>query len=104
KIAYIRINQFSETTAEEMVRIVKMLRRGGMRGLVLDLRGNPGGLLKSAVEISSLFLPDGKTVVATKGREKVDDQTYKSRAPVSDPDFTPGVDFPIAILVNRGSA
>ncbi|MFO0964446.1 MAG: S41 family peptidase [Gemmataceae bacterium] len=102
RIGYIRINSFSETTAADMVKVVESLQKLGMKGLVLDLRGNPGGLLKAAVEVSSLFLPDGKTVVSTKGRTKAEDHSYKSSPPV--PGFTPQTDYPIAILINRGSA
>jgi len=102
KIAYIRVTAFTETTTTEMVKVVESLERLGMQGLVLDLRNNPGGLLKAAVELSSLFLPEGKLVVTTKGRSKEEEHVYNSHAPV--PGYKPQVSFPIAILINRGSA
>ncbi len=67
KIAYVRITNFTETTTTEITRIVDALQKAGMKGLVVDLRNNPGGLLRSAVEVSSLFLDEGKPVVTTKG-------------------------------------
>jgi carboxyl-terminal processing protease len=99
KIAYIRLVAFTETTTAELTKVVEALQKLGMRGLVLDLRGNPGGLLRSAVEVSSMFLPEGKRVVTTKnrnGREEV----YNSRAVEG---HTPA-NYPIAILINRYSA
>src|SRR5262249_8739464 len=93
KIAYIRLSAFTETTTTELTKVVDVLQKAGMRGLVLDLRGNPGGLLRAAVEVSSLFMPEGKRVVTTKsrsGREEV----YNSR-PVEN--CAPGTSYPIAI-------
>src|SRR5208283_1065945 len=79
KIAYIRISSFTETTTAEITRIVDALQKTGMKGLVVDLRNNPGGLLRSAVEVSSLFLPEGKPVVTTKGRGGVKEDAYNAR-------------------------
>ena len=72
KIGYIRITNFSETTAEEMKAAVEELEKDGVRGLVIDLRNNPGGLLQSAVEICDLFLENG-VIVSTKGRNHKDE-------------------------------
>lgn len=102
KIAYIRIVQFSETTTAEMTRIVDALQRAGLKGLVVDLRNNPGGLLRSAVEVSSLFLPEGKPVVATKGRGGVREESFNARH--DNTNMKPGTYYPIAILINRFSA
>jgi carboxyl-terminal processing protease len=102
KIAYIRIAAFTETTTAEITQVVDALQKAGMKGLVVDLRNNPGGLLRSAVEVSSLFLPEGKPVVTTKGRGGVKEDAYNVRH--DNPNIKPGTYYPIAILINRYSA
>jgi carboxyl-terminal processing protease len=101
EIAYVRITSFTATTTTELRELLTQLERDGVRGLVLDLRNNPGGLLKAAVEISDFFLSEG-IIVSTKGRNHRD-EVYRAR-----PDncllSTPGQEVPIAILVNRYSA
>lgn len=67
RIGYIRIKQFTDTTAGDVERALMELRRGGMRSLVVDLRSNPGGLLRSAASVANQFLASGK-IVSTKGR------------------------------------
>src|SRR5581483_12469474 len=67
KIGYIRLTAFSETAAQELKDALAQLQKEGLRGLVIDLRNNPGGLLRSAVEICTLFISEGK-IVSTKGR------------------------------------
>lgn len=99
KIAYIRLTQFTETTAADMTKVVEKLQKEGMRGVIIDLRGNPGGLLRAAVEVSSLFLPEGKRVVTTKGRNHKE-EVYNSQ---SIPSVQPS-GYPVAILINRWSA
>lgn len=99
KIAYIRLVAFTETTTRDLVKVVEALQKMKMNGLVIDLRNNPGGLLRSAVEVSSLFLPQGKTVVSTKSRTQGEDD-YTSRR-VGD---VQSEGYPIAILINRYSA
>jgi carboxyl-terminal processing protease len=101
KIAYIRIVAFTETTVAELTEVVAQLQKDGMRGLVVDLRYNPGGLLKAAVESSSLFLPEGKKVVTTKGRDRKEDVYESKKDRIMPPG---GTDYPIAILLNRWSA
>ncbi|MFQ3594359.1 MAG: S41 family peptidase [Gemmataceae bacterium] len=100
-IAYLRITSFTATTTAEMRERLTQLERDGVRGLIIDLRNNPGGLLKSAIEVSDFFLGEG-IIVSTKGRNHRD-EVYRAR-----PDncllSTPGQEVPIAILVNRGSA
>jgi carboxyl-terminal processing protease len=100
KVAYIRITSFTETTMDELTKVVQKLQLQGMKGLILDLRNNPGGLLREAVEVSSLFLPEGETVVTTKGRNH-QQEVYHSRAPKN---MKPVLDVPICILLNRFSA
>jgi len=102
KIAYIRIGGFTETTTAEITRVVDALQKNGLKGLVIDLRNNPGGLLRSAVEVSSLFLPEGQPVVTTKGRGGVKEEAYKAHH--DNTNVKPGTYYPIAILINRYSA
>src|SRR5579884_1060795 len=93
KIGYVRLTSFSETSAAELRAALQQLKEGGMRGLVLDLRGNPGGLLKQAVEISNLFLTEGRI--------------HKDEVFDANPDgavLVPAERYPVVILVNRGSA
>jgi carboxyl-terminal processing protease len=100
KIGYIRLTAFSETAAEEMRQAVEDLQRQGARGLVIDLRNNPGGLLRAAVEIADLFLTEGR-IVSTKGRNQRE-EVYDAKEPGTL--MEPAKDYPIAILVNRYSA
>lgn len=89
---------FQETTAEELDKAVAELKKQGMKSLILDLRGNPGGLLPQAIEVVSRFIPEGKTVVSVKGRSR-----YSQTRDL----MTTGgktEDFPLVILQNGGSA
>src|SRR5262249_44719177 len=99
KIAYLRLNAFTKTSADDLKHDLCQLQKEGVRGLVLDLRNNPGGLLKSAVDISNLFLEEGR-IVSTKGRNQKED--------VYDVDPTktllPAKECAVAVLINRGSA
>ena len=101
KVAYLRITAFTETTVEELTRVVEQLQNAGMRGLVVDLRNNPGGLLRAAVDVSSMFLQEGKRVVTTKGRGGVTEEEYNAQH--KNAKIKPG-GYPIAILINRYSA
>jgi len=96
KIAYIHLTQFAPSTAGELFRTITTLQKAGMKGLVLDLRFNPGGVLGGAVAICDLFIKDGKivTVRPRVGRE----DSYRDR------DIAAFIDFPMAILVNGSSA
>jgi carboxyl-terminal processing protease len=100
KIGYIRLISFSENSAADLRKAVEELQKGGVRGLILDLRNNPGGLLKAAVEIADLFLPEGR-IVSTKGRnsqEEVYDAGDKGTL------LMPARDYPMVVLVNKFSA
>lgn len=99
RIGYIRLAAFTETTAADLTRVVAHLQKENMQGLIVDLRNNPGGLLRAAVEVSSLFLPEGKKVVTTRGRNQKE-EVYNSHA-VSG--IVPS-GYPLAILINRWSA
>jgi carboxyl-terminal processing protease len=91
---------FTSTTGSEMKEAIKRLKEEGVRQLVLDLRNNPGGLLKESINVASQFLPRGQTIVSVRGRERGEygtPQTFENTA--YDPE-----DFPLVVLVNRNSA
>jgi carboxyl-terminal processing protease len=102
KIGYVRINGFTETTTAELTKVVAALQKAGMAGLIVDLRNNPGGLLREAVGVSSLFLSDGKTVVTTKERDPLHSKTFSASSVAPNIDTTKS--YPIAILINKYSA
>jgi carboxyl-terminal processing protease len=97
--AYIRLAQFQERSDRDVQKALETLSaaKGGLKGLVLDLRNNPGGLLTQAVRISDLFLDSG-LIVYTEGRIDSQKQKYFSQKNAS------WLDFPIVVLVNGGSA
>ncbi len=98
--AYVRIAVFSESTGKDLTRAVRRLRRanrGPLKGVVLDLRNNPGGVLEAAVEVADAFLEEGLIV---SGDGRVDDARFAMRAGPGD--VTDGAR--IAVLVNAGSA
>jgi carboxyl-terminal processing protease len=98
KIGYVRLAQFGEQTASDLDDALKKLETKGMEGLVLDLRGNPGGLLDQAVQVCEKFLPRGQVVVSTEGREG------KQRSQYSAKGRDKRINVPIVVLVNNGSA
>lgn len=97
-IGYIRLSSFQKNTHEDLTNAMSALVGGHIKGLVLDLRGNPGGLLNSAWQISSLFLKRGETVVTTKGRTRGQDQSFSA------PSDGPYCDLPLTVLVDESSA
>jgi carboxyl-terminal processing protease len=89
---------FQRSSDEELARAMKRLEEQGMRQIVLDLRGNPGGLLDQAIDVASEFLPRGQVVVSVKGRTEYSEPIiYKSTG--SDPSI-----LPLVILINRNTA
>lgn len=96
KIGYVRLTSFSRNSGKELSDALETLTKAGMKGLILDLRFNPGGLLSVATEISDLFVEEGK-IVSTKGRN-TEERVYSAKQPGT------LTDFPIAVLVNRYSA
>ncbi len=98
-VGYIRLERFSRRAGEEIRQAVKELKaKGELKGLVLDLRDNPGGLLESAVETVSKFAKKGSTIVTTRGRRDEEAKMYTvDEEPIA-------ADIPLAVLVNRNSA
>jgi carboxyl-terminal processing protease len=89
---------FQHTTGDELREAFTRLKAQGMRQIVLDLRGNPGGLLDQAIEVASEFLPRGQTIVSVRGRTEYR-EPYVYRSTVSDPE-----DYPLVVLINHNSA
>lgn len=97
-IGYVRITQFDARTAQMLDRALSRLEREGARALILDVRNNPGGLLESAVDVCSRFLPRGRMVLITQGRDERQRQTFLTRS-------APNVyTWPMSVLINEGSA
>lgn len=89
---------FQSTSDEELQEAITKLKKEGMRQLILDMRGNPGGLLNQAIDVASEFLPQGQVVVSVKGRtEYAEPVVYKSSGSAPE-------DVPLVVLINRGSA
>jgi carboxyl-terminal processing protease len=95
---YVRIDDFAEHTEEELTSALHAMQSKGMKRIVLDLRGNPGGQLDQAIRMVNLFIPRGLMVVYTRGREKSADQEYRA---TENGEF---LTAPMIVLVNRQSA
>jgi carboxyl-terminal processing protease len=98
-IAYIRLTEFRENSYKEFHEALKKLKAQGADSLIVDLRNNPGGLLSVSISISQDFLPNGKTIVSTKGRHITSETIAKSTN--TNGDF---LTWPMAVLINEGSA
>ncbi len=98
-IGYIKLERFSRKAGEEVRQSIRDLKlKGELKGLVIDLRGNPGGLLDAAVDIVSKFVPRGSLIVSTKGRRSDSDKEYRS---VEEPMIP---ETPLVVLTDRNSA
>ncbi|MDD2564168.1 MAG: S41 family peptidase [Salinivirgaceae bacterium] len=97
-IAYIQFNNFTQNCAQELKSSIDSLVGRGATSMILDLRGNPGGLLNEAITISNFFLPKGQLIVSTKGKMKQWNRDYTT----TDEPILPKM--PVVVLVNRGSA
>ncbi|KKB38544.1 lmo1851 family serine protease [Bacillus thermotolerans] len=95
-VAHIQITSFSEHTASELKEAIKKMKAEGMQSLVLDLRQNPGGLLDQAIEITSMFVPEGEVIL------QVEDSEGNREKMLSDGGEK--FDLPVAVLVDGGSA
>ncbi|MEO0210681.1 MAG: S41 family peptidase [candidate division WOR-3 bacterium] len=98
-IGYIKMTSFSADAAGELSAIIDTLNSRGMKGLILDLRGNPGGLLREAVDVSDVFLSRNSLIVSTKGRGTEDVINYFAQRPER-----LALETPMVVLVDQGSA
>lgn len=98
KVGYIRLRSFVESSYGDLLKEMKMLKHNQARGLILDLRNNPGGLLRQAVGVSDLFLDKGSKIVYTKGKRREHNMEFLDKRP------GPYNKIPMVILVNSGSA
>jgi carboxyl-terminal processing protease len=99
KIGYVHLMQFGEKTSDDLEAALRKLKTQGMQSLILDLRGNPGGLLEQAVDVCEKFLPRGQEVVRTEGRNQA--QTSIRKATGRGDELH---NMPMVVLVNLGSA
>lgn len=98
-VGYIKLSSFTDKASRDVKAAYNDLKsKGEMTGLVLDLRGNPGGLLREAVNIVNFFVPKGSEIVSTRGKVKEWDKTYRG---INDP---LDIEIPLVVLVNSGSA
>lgn len=98
KTGYIRFRSFTQNCIDEVKNALVSLKKNNPDQIILDLRGNPGGLLTEAVEIVNLFVGPGNEVVSTKGKIKQYDEVFKTTKPAVDEKI------PLAVIINRGSA
>lgn len=95
-IAKVQITNFSQNTTTELVNVLNDLQKQGMKGLVLDLRQNPGGLLDQAIKISSLFVPEGKVLFKVEDRKgNVEEYTSENKNKN---------ELPLVVVIDKGSA
>jgi carboxyl-terminal processing protease len=98
-IAYVKLERFGQGAAQEVRRsLTEMQKAGTLKGVILDLRDNPGGLLDDAVSIVQLFVPQGSVIVSTRGRSPQTERTYRSSTAPMLPDV------PLVVLMNDISA
>lgn len=97
EVGYVRLAQFTRGATDDVRAAVKELREKGATALVLDLRGDPGGLVTEAVGVSGAFLPKGSPVVTTEGRASPRETLTTNASPVAG-------DLPLVVLVDKGSA
>ncbi|HLS27969.1 MAG TPA: S41 family peptidase [Opitutales bacterium] len=98
QIGYVQITQFGDRTGSELVAALDSLEEQGMRGLIIDLRNNPGGLLTASVEVAQPFFNRNELVVYTQGRDE--SSRFEIRAERNSKERN----YPIAVLINSGSA
>lgn len=98
-VGYVRVERFTQQAGREVQAAIEDLQQSApVRGLVLDVRDNPGGLLEAAVDVSGLFLDRGRVVVSTRGRTERSARTYRNTVAPAYPDM------PLVLLVNERSA
>tara|TARA_B110000285_G_scaffold23535_1_gene22702 strand:+ start:1771 stop:3402 length:1632 start_codon:yes stop_codon:yes gene_type:complete len=97
-VGYIKLNSFTRTASSEVKKALLQLKEEGAKSIILDLRGNGGGLLIEAVNIVNLFVPKNQIVVTTKARVAEENRTYITKQDPVD------LEIPVVVLVNEGSA
>lgn len=97
-IGYIKMTQFSDTTPKDFYKVIDVMESANVKGIILDLRSNPGGTLSAAVDVASVFLNAGQVIVSTKGRIQDNNQEFKVQGKGQH------TDLPLIILVDRWSA
>lgn len=97
-VGYVQLTEFTPDAGKEVKNAVVALKEKGAKKIVLDLRGNPGGLLFEAVNICNIFLPIRTKVVSTKGKVEESNINYETLNPPVD------LEIPVVVLINRGSA
>lgn len=99
RMAYIRLTDFTQGAAKEVKEAyLELKKNNNVEGVIIDLRGNGGGLLDEAVKLSNIFVPKGELIVSTKGKTTQRNTLHKTNeAPVD-------IEIPLAVLVDRGSA
>lgn len=98
KIGYVKLNSFTQTAASDVKAAIEKMKSEGMEKLILDLRGNGGGLLIEAVKIVNFFVPQNTVVVTTKGRVKEENRVYKTlEEPIAE-------NLKLVVLIDEGSA
>ena len=95
---YVRLTNFTPDAGKEVRNAVVSLKESGAKGIILDLRENPGGLLSEAVNICNIFLPKGKLVVTMKGKIAEYNSTYMTESSPID------LEIPLSVIINRNSA
>ncbi len=98
-IGYLRLTKFQDDTAQSVQDALKDFKKQNVRGIIVDLRNNAGGLLDRAVEICDMFLPKNQLIVSIRGRNPSNNREYFAQ---EDPILSPNV--PVLVLVNHGSA
>ena len=98
RVGYVPLSPVNESSARELHDAVDSLRKQGMKAMILDLRGNPGGLLDQGVGVADLFLNPGQEIVATRGRAPQSTRTFRDQRAQA------WADVPIVVLVNGGTA
>ncbi|MCF6352278.1 MAG: S41 family peptidase [Cyclobacteriaceae bacterium] len=97
-IGYLKLTEFTTNAGKEVKKAVKKLKSKGATSIILDIRGNPGGLLFEAVNISNVFIPKGNLVVETRGKQEDWTQEYKTLGSATD------TEIPLVVLTSSGSA
>ncbi len=97
-VGYVRISAFQENSAADLEKALDSLDAQGMKGLILDVRNNSGGLLSAAKEVAELFVPEGKLIVSTRGRGGKKEVLFVSKNP------SPRRISPLVLVADRGSA